>query len=626
MQLLLFVVLVVAHPSLLVPKRYIENAGTPRLSVQPFQLKAVYADNQTQVDYNVTHSENVLSLEHTQGLHTVYCRQDSTMQLVFRSSSSAMRFFQLEEIRSRTAVIVGGSHFGCVQPSSGELMPVSVRLTANSTAFVDLSVVTLRHVHPAMAHHVFKHASVAITHPLTLADEMTEDESGCPAKSTCQSCISSLGGKACATDQCKDCSASCVNCVAGGGGTGCGPKCVPGTCDGTCGQCVRAGGGISCNDKCSGCGNDCLTCLENGGGAACDDRCNSQAPETNCNLALVAIGRCVFSTGGAKNFPSKGFNFDYSGKTLLSSGTAKVTCDTCTFKLDPIVLFNLEISNNQLISAGASLKGNFGSTVRATASVSGAYTKSLESVVAKLSGPSIAFFVGAFPVTITSTFPISAGVSINAKASASTTATASAVGAVAGGLLFANNALSPLYDRSLSFSFAQPTYKAAASLSATVYLLPQLSVTVVGVISATTTVKPFVDFEASGNGVSKCPGICQANTQSCSSPYRSGLCPGAGNIQCCPVSTPSCDGQCQQNSLPCAQPYQTGLCPGAANIQCCPSSGPVCINADLFAGYSAFIEGELGVQLGPFPIGPKQRFFKKQLGNDKKLVWTYHPC
>jgi hypothetical protein len=37
--------------------------------------------------------------------------------------------------------------------------------------------------------------------------------------------------------------------------------------------------------------------------------------------------------------------------------------------------------------------------------------------------------------------------------------------------------------------------------------------------------------------------------------YRPHLCPGAGDVQCCPASTPSCNGQCQDDKLPCGGSY-----------------------------------------------------------------------
>jgi len=67
-----------------------------------------------------------------------------------------------------------------------------------------------------------------------------------------------------------------------------------------------------------------------------------------------------------------------------------------------------------------------------------------------------------------------------------------------------------------------------------------------------------------------CPGVCQDNSHSCPSGYKSGLCPGPSNIQCCPEATPNCvTGQCQQTTLPCAGGYKTGLCPGPSTIACC---------------------------------------------------------
>jgi len=77
-----------------------------------------------------------------------------------------------------------------------------------------------------------------------------------------------------------------------------------------------------------------------------------------------------------------------------------------------------------------------------------------------------------------------------------------------------------------------------------------------------------------------CPGVCQPTSVQCGSAYRSGLCPGASNIECCPMATPSCNGQCQQNSLPCGGNYVSGQCPGAANVQCCTTSAG-CVSRDV---------------------------------------------
>jgi len=72
----------------------------------------------------------------------------------------------------------------------------------------------------------------------------------------------------------------------------------------------------------------------------------------------------------------------------------------------------------------------------------------------------------------------------------------------------------------------------------------------------------------------QCPGSCQVNTLSCPVPYKSGLCPGPSNVQCCVELTPSCAGMCQSNSLSCHGTYQTGKCPGDASVQCCHGTQP----------------------------------------------------
>jgi len=72
----------------------------------------------------------------------------------------------------------------------------------------------------------------------------------------------------------------------------------------------------------------------------------------------------------------------------------------------------------------------------------------------------------------------------------------------------------------------------------------------------------------------QCNGSCQKNTESCPVAYKSGLCPGPDNIECCTEQTASCPGQCQDNSLSCQGTYHTGLCPGSSAVECCEGVQP----------------------------------------------------
>lgn len=44
-------------------------------------------------------------------------------------------------------------------------------------------------------------------------------------------------------------------------------------CPADCVNCLDGGGGTGCYDRCAGCSDECLTCVEYGGGAGCDERC-----------------------------------------------------------------------------------------------------------------------------------------------------------------------------------------------------------------------------------------------------------------------------------------------------------------------------------------------------------------
>jgi len=72
----------------------------------------------------------------------------------------------------------------------------------------------------------------------------------------------------------------------------------------------------------------------------------------------------------------------------------------------------------------------------------------------------------------------------------------------------------------------------------------------------------------------QCDGSCQTNTDSCPTAYKSGLCPGASNIECCTEQTPNCPGQCQTNTVTCNGNYVTGLCPGPSTVACCKGTQP----------------------------------------------------
>eukprot|EP00727_Mastigamoeba_balamuthi_P010579 m51a1_g6143 hypothetical protein (311) ;mRNA; r:282110-283374 len=76
-----------------------------------------------------------------------------------------------------------------------------------------------------------------------------------------------------------------------------------------------------------------------------------------------------------------------------------------------------------------------------------------------------------------------------------------------------------------------------------------------------------------------CHGQCASSDEyTCSTGFASGLCNGASNVMCCSgtltrKSGSSCSGQCSDiNSYTCSSGFVSGLCPGASNIQCCTGS------------------------------------------------------
>mmetsp|Transcript_6824 Transcript_6824/g.8802 ORF Transcript_6824/g.8802 Transcript_6824/m.8802 type:complete len:126 (-) Transcript_6824:823-1200(-) len=74
----------------------------------------------------------------------------------------------------------------------------------------------------------------------------------------------------------------------------------------------------------------------------------------------------------------------------------------------------------------------------------------------------------------------------------------------------------------------------------------------------------------------QCDGSCQLNTETCSGSYKSGLCQGGNDIECCYETTPYCPGQCQSSNqnLTCQGSYQSNMCPGADDVLCCQGVQP----------------------------------------------------
>lgn len=79
-----------------------------------------------------------------------------------------------------------------------------------------------------------------------------------------------------------------------------------------------------------------------------------------------------------------------------------------------------------------------------------------------------------------------------------------------------------------------------------------------------------------------CKGDClDANKHKCKWGFKTGMCPGAANIQCCeapPASSEpgvgaSCpEGTCTLVSSGCNGKFVSGLCPGSADVQCCQAA------------------------------------------------------
>ena len=452
----------------------------------------------------------MVSLELADGLVGVHCQHDGDGALVLDFDTRARADAFVAALPSAAGgaphvVLLGGTHFGCrAEPRadglSGGPATVAHRAPVDTAEVFGGASVVFPRTEPARMEHVFAHARVSVSRPALDPDTPRRLTAGCPA--TCAKCIAGGGGTGCLSPNkgCSDCGQKCTKCIAGGGGKACGTDasrgCAVTTCPAKCGQCVRSGGGGSCLGSCSGCGSDCSTCLQGGGGASCTDRCKSNPSPTECNVGLVVVGRCTVSTNGNKQFPGK--TFDYSGKTLYSGRGVDIVCARCFATLSPTIYFNVEIQNNQLKSVGLSAKGSVGVTVQSTLSAAAKYATSSSKVLTTLPGPSVTFFIGAFPVHLETSVPISGGVSFNFAGSAEASAAVGFSGSVTGGVLYSGGSFSPLFDRQARPSFTKPTVNATASAAAVAYLEPSVVMTVDKVVHGTVSLRPYTELDFAG--------------------------------------------------------------------------------------------------------------------------------
>lgn len=390
--------------SALVPSHLV--AGRPRVSTDPIIFSKHLPATNTNMHYNVTHSDNVISLEHT-GLRTALCKPDGVLLLVFGNTTAAAEFLQLEPLWTKTGILVGGLHFGCVQNSTN--VPVSVRMSKTTTFQANGSVVTFGGLQKAEIHHVLKHAKVSISHPMVQA----EPQDDCPE--ACTTCLSKPSSDC--VEACRNCPVDCVKCVTGGKGAECVDTCKPSTCPDACGHCVRSGGGDDCLESCKPCGDDCNTCISSNGGTGCDSYCESKAEATQCNIGLVVTGKCDYTSAGNTSYPNAGFDFDYSGKTLVDDGPLKIACFSCNAKFVPTVTLDLEIDNNSLVSAGVSVTGTWSNNIQPSITLSSSYSYNDTIQAETIVIPTITFWVGAFPIPITTKFPLAMGVQLVASGS-----------------------------------------------------------------------------------------------------------------------------------------------------------------------------------------------------------------
>jgi hypothetical protein len=192
-------------------------------------------------------------------------------------------------------------------------------------------------------------------------------------------------------------------------------------------------------------------------------------PPTQCNLGLVLVGKCTDQW--SKQIPlGKPLTFDYSGKPLVpSTFGANVVCQQCQMSLTTDLVFEVAIQDNRLDSVGVSAKSSLQSILQVDAKWDGSIDKSVKQQVASLKAPPIVFFIGAFPVSIQLTAPVTVGAHVSGSDSASISAGAKVTGDLNVGLEY-DSSLQPVGSFSVNSSALPVDFSATSQGDASAFI------------------------------------------------------------------------------------------------------------------------------------------------------------
>jgi len=223
----------------------------------------------------------------------------------------------------------------------------------------------------------------------------------------------------------------------------------------------------------------------------------------HCSIWDILRHRCSAVVNETKEWADL-FNYDYSGQTIWSGhiGTnpsidASITCDQCYTKLTPELIFNLQITNNKLANVEVIIQGNLEAVVSATATATGAFSKSDSINVYTIDVPDVVFYVGIFPIHIKFSVPITASYAVSVTGAAHASTGVHLSGFMGAGFGYDSaSGFGPRFSDGYSYGIITPTGSANANAQVKVSLVPSLRLDVDLVLSGQADVAPYFEFDA----------------------------------------------------------------------------------------------------------------------------------
>ena len=160
---------------------------------------------------------------------------------------------------------------------------------------------------------------------------------------------------------------------------------------------------------------------------------------------------------------------DFDDGLLTIQGTGSV---------DVSLEIDLQIADYTISSFSVTVTGDFNAGVTATFTYDYAKSDSDDATIYTLTLSDIDIQIGPFPLIVTPSIPINAGYSLDIEATLTATASATAEGSATFGFTYtpsANPTFAPVSTNSFSYDYDYSGWDAAATIAASVYIMPQLA-------------------------------------------------------------------------------------------------------------------------------------------------------